>query len=821
MKKRIRGFSGTLNPHPSERELKNREIARRAAAQSIVLLKNDGVLPLSKGTKVALLGTGACHMVKGGTGSGDVNEREVVSIVDGLTNAGLEITSRSWIEEYDHLYSTSRLAWRDMLRKELNGSQDFSIYVKNPFKAPEGRAVTAEDFGGASVGIYIISRIAGEGADRKLTPGDYELSVQEQEALQVMASCSENLIVVLNVGGQIDLKPVLSIPQVKGIVLLGQPGMEGGNALADVLTGAVNPCGKLAATWTENYSDFPNAATFSYCNGDISKEHYVEGIYVGYRYFDAFGVKPLFPFGFGLSYSTFSIVSKGISVSNDRVTVQVQVTNTGKYAGKEIVQVYAYCPQKNLRKELRRLCGFAKTDVLQPGQMQEVAVCFDAKDIASFDEMQSAWVLDQGQYGIFTGSSSASLTAAGVLDVPALTPIESVEHICPLLDPLKEIAAPNVLETAWMEETKDFIPVLFMPEKQSRAHRSPDKYECLAAEQVEQLSDEELIAVVAGGVTPGLDIAIGASGIMVPGAAGETTSALDEKWGIPPIEVADGPAGLRLWNSYEVDRAAGIVYNKGVWGALEGGILCDEGNHEGADTYYQYCTAMPVGSLLAQSWDIKLLEDVGRAVGIEMQEFGIALWLAPGMNIQRNPLCGRNYEYYSEDPLVTGTMAAAITRGVQSCKGVGTTIKHFACNNQEDNRLYSDSVVSERALREIYLRGFEIAVKHAQPMSIMTSYNLINGIRTANSFDLCTTVARNEWDFQGLIMTDWGTTTIGGSDAWKCAPVGNDLIMPGVEADITNIRQALSNGNLDRNDLKDSVRRILRVLYQTLAFEDD
>ena len=272
---------------------------------------------------------------------------------------------------------------------------------------------------------------------------------------------------------------------------------------------------------------------------------------------------------------------------------------------------------------------------------------------------------------------------------------------------------------------------------------------------------------------------------------------------------------------YEADRTTGQVYTEEILSALEGGFFASKEPHENTDTYYQYATAIPVGTLLAQTWDVSLVAEAGRAVAEEMLEFGVSWWLAPGMNIHRNPLCGRNFEYYSEDPVVSGRIAAAITLGVQSMPGVGTTIKHFACNNQEDNRMGSDSIVSERALREIYLRGFEIAVKTSQPMAIMTSYNLINGVHTANSHDLCIEAARKEWDFKGILMTDWTTTSKrGGSSAWKCIAAGNDLIMPGTYDDRDSILNALHGGALSRNDLEDCVKRLLTVIFQTSVYED-
>ena len=328
----------------------------------------------------------------------------------------------------------------------------------------------------------------------------------------------------------------------------------------------------------------------------------------------------------------------------------------------------------------------------------------------------------------------------------------------------------------------------------------------------EQYSVEELIPLLYGNITAGAST-LGSAGIRVPGSAGETTESLEGKYDIRSLIMADGPAGLRLRQSYQVDRETDSVHSAGVLGSLENGFLESEEIYENADTYYQYCTAFPVGTALAQTWDTDLLCEFGRAVAEEMREFHIDLWLAPGMNIQRNPLCGRNFEYFSEDPLLTGVLASAVTRGVQEQTGCGVTVKHFACNNQEDNRMGVDSCVSERALREIYLRGFEIAVKESTPAAIMSSYNLINGVHAANSYDLCTVVARKEWGFEGVIMSDWNTTVPeDGSIPWKCADAGNDIIMPGNSDDDENIRQAYARGDLTEKKIRECAGRIISLV---------
>lgn len=328
----------------------------------------------------------------------------------------------------------------------------------------------------------------------------------------------------------------------------------------------------------------------------------------------------------------------------------------------------------------------------------------------------------------------------------------------------------------------------------------------------EKIPVEELIPLLYGN-TGGISSNLGAAGIKVPGSAGETSEALFEKYQVPVLIMADGPAGIRLQQSYEVNREDDSVYGIGVLGSLENGFLVKRKPHENADTYFQYCTAFPVGTALAQSWNRQLLMEFGEKIADEMEEFGVNLWLAPGMNIHRNLLCGRNFEYYSEDPLLSGVLAAEVTKGVQGKKGCGVTIKHFACNNQEDNRMGVDVHLTERALREIYCRGFELAVKESQPVAIMSSYNLVNGVHAANSKDLCTRLARQEWGFNGVIMSDWNTTVPEeGSISWKCAAAGNDIIMPGNEEDDKNIREAYRESLLSEKEIRECAARILRLL---------
>lgn len=616
------------------------------------------------------------------------------------------------------------------------------------------------------------------------------------------------LILILNSGGPVEITDILQEAEnIRAVLNISQPGQEGGSAVADILFGRTVPEGKLTATWARRYEDYPSSDTYSHLNGNPEKEEYREGIYTGYRYFNSFGIKPLYSFGYGLSYTSFRLKFCGLKTEKRSVQVQVAVTNTGNcYAGREVVQVYISLSQGGLEKESRRLAGFTKTDQLDPGESREVTVMIRQKQLAVFSEERQAWIAEAGIYGIWVGNSIDSAVLSAYLTVPQEVVLEKTHRICPRKDYFEELCKDSFENGAGRaEEGKEEIPVYeFEPcIEPERQYVSPS---------AEDYAMEELIPLLYGNITAGAST-LGSAGIRVPGSAGETTETLEKKYGIRSLIMADGPAGLRLRQSYQVDRETDSVYSTGVLGSLENGFLKTMKIHENADTYYQYCTAFPVGTALAQTWDPELLGEFGRAVAEEMRKFHVDLWLAPGMNIQRNPLCGRNFEYFSEDPLLTGVLASAVIRGGQGKKGCGVTIKHFACNNQEDNRMRVDACVSERALREIYLRGFEIAVKEGAPAAIVSSYNLINGVHAANSRDLCTVAVREEWGFDGVIMSDWNTTVPDdGSIPWRCAAAGNDIIMPGNCHDDENIREAYTRGELSETEIRECAGRIITLV---------
>ena len=804
-------YSGTIEQPYSEREKIHRKLARELAAEGMVLMKNEALLPLNRTDPIALFGSGADQTIKGGTGSGDVNNRENISIYIGLKEAGASITNEDWILDYQKRYQTARIKWKEtVLEKVKEVENPFDAYAENPFFLPEGREIAEEDIKGASAAIYVLSRISGEGKDRRKAEGDYNLSKKEWEDIAYLNKNEIPIVLLLNVGSPVELTDLLQeMEQIKAVVNLSLPGQEGGYAAADLLFGKVAPSGKLTATWAKRYQDYPSAEEYSYLNGNLETEKYREGIYVGYRYFDSFGIEPLFSFGYGLSYTSFSIKFQEIQTEETNMLVKVSVENTGSYySGREVVQIYLSLPQTDLAKESHRLAGFAKTYLLSPKETQQLIISIEQKQLASFSEEQQAWLIEGGTYGVWVGNSIASLQLAALIKVKETVIVEQTQEICPRQADLKELdIVQNKERDGANFAEKETIPVIdFIPKTEEKKIRKT----CPAKEQ----PVEQLIPFLYGKVTEG-NSTLGAAGIRIPGSAGETADWTDPNGRKRSLIMADGPAGLRLRQSYKVDRETGKVEEVSVLGALENGFLEERQSGRDTDTYYQYCTAFPVGTALAQTWNTDTMRRFGEAVSVEMEEFHIGLWLAPGMNIHRNPLCGRNFEYYSEDPFLTGMMAAAVIEGVQKGGKCGVTVKHFACNNQEDNRMAVDVCVSQRALREIYLRGFEIAVKKSAPAAIMSSYNCINGIHAANSRDLCTTVARMEWGFKGMIMSDWNTTVPEeGSVPWKCIAAGNDLIMPGNLKDDKDIRKAYTEGKLSEEEIRSCAGRVITAIQR-------
>jgi beta-glucosidase len=795
-----------------------KEFTRMAATQCMVLLKNDAqTLPLTGG-RVAVFGRGQLRTVKGGTGSGEVNN--VINILDGLRGSGV-------VEVYEPL-TEAYTKWDQAHPVPVKSFPEIAD-PSNP-EMPLDAALISEAAAQCDSAVLVISRVAGEGGDRKLVKGDYYLQDEEQAMIDAVctAFAGKRVILLLNVCGVSDLS--FLDDRIGAVLFVSLPGQEAGNAIADLLCGKVTPSGKLADTWPFSYEDCPaqNFGTgyrngnhmelpaFPYGGGTAEQAeiHYNEGIYVGYRGYDANNTPVRYPFGFGLSYTQFSVTPGVPRVDGSAVTVQVSVRNIGtQYSGREVVQVYVCPPEGTVPKARQVLAGYQKTKLLAPGESEELQISFDLSALASYSEAQQAWLLEQGVYEVRLGTDSRSTERVGLLELPSTVVTAQWKNLFPgyadKLTPMKK-STPNEAVTG---DAIQIDPSVFVTETicydepEQPAVGKPGDWtlddvragRCSIDDLTARMETAELTALCTGmgmGPVGGMAFTVGSLSLNVNGSAGQTHEFYD-KYRIPPLVLADGPAGIRITQSVKDD--------------------------DGVEIMQQNCTAYPIGTLIASSWDPELAYAIGKSVGEEMREQEIDLWLAPGMNIHRNPLCGRNFEYFSEDPLVTGLTAAAITRGVQS-NGVGVTVKHFAGNNQEDMREISNSVISEQALREIYLKGFELVIKLAKPWAIMTSYNDINGTPAADNHALCTDFARCECGFDGLIMTDWG----GGMSTPAISICnGNDMIQPGGEAVVAELTEAFTScatvtskggSHITATPTRDALRRaagrILRIILR-------
>ncbi|MBQ8180387.1 MAG: glycoside hydrolase family 3 protein [Ruminococcus sp.] len=765
------------------------EKAAETVSEGIVMLKNDNnVLPITKDEVISVFGRIQLHYYKSGTGSGGmVNVSKVTSILDGLIESGVCINSdlleiyRSWDKE--NPFDQGK-GWGDEPWSQIEMPLDIDV-VKNAAKK-------------SSTAIIIIGRTAGEEMDARLEEGSFLLTETELDMLHKVRAEFKNVIVLLNTAGLVDMSFVDSCNP-DAVLYVWQGGMTGGTGTADVLTGKVSPSGKLTDTIAYNVSDYPSDKYF----GDKKSNVYHEDIYVGYRWFETFAPdKVRYPFGFGLSYTTFEITPIHTSGNGAQITITCTVKNTGKFCGKEVVQVYCEAPQGNLGKPSRILCGFEKTKLLAPDETQELNVTFNITDFASYDDSgvsgsRFCWVLEGGEYNFYVGSDVRSAKKSLTIEkkhgavvrrcVQALAPVSPFDRVKPVDS-----------ENGFVP-TDEPVPLNAANLKQRRGFRLPKEIKYTGNkgitladvisrknnlnEFIAQLSDEELASLVRGEGMGSPRVTAGTAS-----AFGGVTDDL-ASLGIPAVCCSDGPSGMRL----------------------------DCGTK---------AFSLPNGTLIASTFNKELVQELFEFMGLEMSANKVECLLGPGMNIHRHPLNGRNFEYFSEDPFLTGTMASAELKGLHSA-GVTGTIKHFCGNNQETNRLYVNAVVSERALREIYLKGFEIAVRDGKADSVMTSYNPVNEIWTAGNFDLNTTILREDWGFKGIVMTDWWAF-VNDSDSEPLRSnlaamvrAQNDLYM--VCADCSNndddIAESLENGTLTRGELQRSAKNILTFLMKTNAMK--
>ena len=756
------------------------ELSKNAAKEGMVLLKNNGgLLPISKGTKLALFGVGTFDYVKGGGGSGDVTVEYVVDLYEGFKKLA------------DHVEICEELA--DFYRGYLRQIADTFYWPgqKPEPELPDSLCQQVRRY--TDTAVISISRFSGEGWDRDLKghklyeEGDFYLSGAEKAMVEKVKQYFEKIVVVLNVGGMVDTQWFFEDDAISAVLMAWQGGMEGGSAAAELLCGMGNPSGKLSDTFAKRLEDYPS--TYNFHESEVYVD-YTEDIYVGYRYFETLpGVaqRVNYPFGYGLSYTEFAWSVDHVQQTRDQIRIQVTVKNTGSYAGKEVIQVYVQAPQGKLGKAARSLMAFEKTKLLEPGQSQQLCLSFDTAAMASYDDLgkvqKSAYILEKGDYYIHVGNSVRNTVCCR--DTYSLEQDRVVEQLQPKLVPMglkKRLLADGSyeeLETCQkvqesgglvpqsLEELESVVPVIRGVSK--FPSRDAENRSCYFFDEVaegkisldrfvEQLTDEQLAHLVCG--QPDVGVANTRGFGNVP------------EYGVPSAMTADGPAGIRIREKCGV-----------------------------------YTTAFPCVTQLCCTWNKELAYTVGEAGAKELKENNLAAWLTPAINIHRSPLCGRNFEYYSEDPVLAGIMASSFVQGVQSQK-MSACVKHFALNNKETNRKDSDSRVSERAAREIYLKAFEIVVKTADPWYIMSSYNLINGVRASENRELLEDILREEWGFGGMVSTDWHTH----SEQYKEIKAGNDLRMPAGFPD--RLLEAMDRGLITRRELRKSAKRILGVLLK-------
>ena len=790
----------------TDRESEHRNLARTICADGIVLLENNGILPLQT-EKVALYGAGARHTVFGGTGSGENNPRYNVNIEDGLKNCGITITTEFWLDEYDELFERKLFEYKTDLKKAMRKvplMEHMDYAADNPFYLPAGPSVN--DKTDADTAVYVLARQSGEGADRKDIPGDYYATGDEIELMRSITKLYKNSILVLNVGAVIDLSFLDEI-RFSAVVLLMQGGMESGNALADILTGKVTPSGKLADTWGYKYEDYPSSDTFSERNPDKFQEDYKEGIFVGYRWFDKKNIKPRYSFGYGLSYTTFKSEVKYCANRRTKVSVDVEVTNTGDTQGREVLMLWLSCPENKLIREERSLAAFTKTVVIEPGKRDFVSLGFDLKDFAGFDNDKHQFILEQGEYVIYLN------------DLPLL--VLELDGDC-ITEKTEDITRTS--------RNIDYI----IHDKSTRNIPDDIRRNTIKASEIKTIThtyktpelekDDEIDRIISGlSIKDMCRLLVGRTYFgpfrhRVFGAVGYTTSKLFHK-GVDSMPMADGPQGLNLTkvstrplhNLFAIPTLPESLRHVHKISKIG---TTDE-DKDGKELFYQYCTSWPSETVVAQTWDVNHARLLGTAVASEMKEYGVVFWLAPALNIHRNPLCGRNYEYYSEDPVLTGLMSKHVIRGVHDKDGCFPTLKHFAANNLETKRNVSSSNMDERTLREIYLKAFRIAITGENPEAVMCSYNKLNGIYTALNYDLQTKILRNEWGFDGIVMTDWFATGHHESLDELCCKAGTDLIMPGLPHIPSKIMKAYKKGLITREDIERSARRIIKLALKS------
>lgn len=734
----------------SNREKKHLDILYPYLSECTLFLARDDSFPLNKPCSIVCYGYGVRHTVKGGTGSGDVNARFFTSIEEGLEKANFVIANKEQLDLIDIQHNEQRKDWVKRIKKEAKRA-----HMLAPIYAI-GKAMPEAEYNiplveTAEAAIYVVSRVSGEGSDREIEKGDILLTDYEINTINELDKKYKKFMVVINAGGMVDLSPIQGV---RNILVLSELGSLIGSVLPDILLGKMNPSGKLAATWA-NIDDYPYEKEIP-----LEDTYYNEGIFVGYRFFDTYNVKPLYCFGYGLSYTDFKLDNINVSQKGNLFNIRCDVTNIGNYKGKEVVQVYVSPLIGNINTPYQELVGFKKSKEISPKNKDTINIEFSLKYIAKFDKDRCVYYLAKGDYIVRVGNASNNTIPVASINIKEDIIIKKCIKIYPDINNkelfhINEFEKPSKLQEFSLKQA-DFE--IFEGKEE----------EIIVPDVIKGMTNNELALINNGLVGKQTSISfVGETSISAPGAAGESSYVFTHYFN-KKIVMADGPAGIRLTPRYykKKGKVKKLEYNAFLIAAIEffprplkwlfSKIFNNNklsGKNE--EIFYQYCTALPISTAIAQSFNIDLASVCGDIVGKEMEEYDIDLWLAPAMNIQRTIMCGRNFEYFSEDPFLSGTMASYLTNAVQSHNGKGVTVKHFAANNQETRRTTSNSVMNESTLREIYLRGFEIVFDNAHPKAVMSSYNLINGVHTSEDYHLIHDYLFVENAYEGVIMTDW------------------------------------------------------------------
>ena len=783
-------------------EVKHIDFIRKTAAECTLFLNKNNEFPIKKPCKALLIGSGARNTVKGGLGSGDVESNYYTTCEQGLENAGFIITTKNWLYNYPFLKQQKIHEHLEYLKDLYTKNNVTQCYRMITFPEYDYDLKLNEDEEKADIAIYVVARSSGEGTDRRIIKGDAQLTDTEIKDIIYLNNKFKKFMLVINTGGVVDLSPV---KDVSNILLLSQLGVVTGDILADIILGKVNPSGKLATTWTA-ITDYKFINEF----GDGNNTFYREGVYVGYRFFDSANIQPLYPFGYGKSYTDFQISKISLTNKRDEITINVKVKNIGKFSGKEVVQVYISPSQENIDKPYQSLITFKKTPLLKPSKEIDMSLTFKLSDVARYDEEIACYRLDKGNYIIRVGNSSRNTEVYGYVELDDDTLTKQLKNIDG--KPGFKDYKPIVKIT---DDLSNVQKISLKKEEDFDFKRIDYTFNYKEYNIIKNLTNSELAYLCVGGFAEKDE-----NNERERGLNGLTTNKVKKIK--HHLRMCDGPSGLRIARVYNTDSRGffhrlspnpSILNNYKYITSLEKIYLSKINIPEDYSNYtnvkYQYTTAIPIPTAVAQTFNTELAKKYGNILGTELELFNIDILLAPAMNIHRNILCGRNFEYYSEDPLISGKMAAAFIKGIQSHKNKGTTIKHFAGNNQENNRLNSNSRISERALREIYLKGFQIAVEEAQPIALMTSYNLINGIHPSENYQLMISTIRCEWNYEGLVMTDWirtgqveyPTSIYPAQYINNTILAGNNIMMPGCKNDYKFLLEKLEKKEMEREDL--------------------